>query len=356
MQNSTDGSHCARGRRIRTVDIRQVRTRVPVLEGQTILEAALQNGVSFPHGCRSGRCGSCKSRLVDGQIEMLSHSRFALTDEEKAAGLILACRAVPKTDTAVAWLGAGDEAAATRARTRQGTVVSIDDVTHDIRRVRIRPDGTDALAFFAGQYADIRFGPSPVRSYSMANRSGDPELEFHIRRVPGGAASGYVHTVLKPGDRIVLEAPRGSAHLREGHCGPILCIAGGSGLAPIKSIVETALAHGMRQAIHVYFGARTERDLYLVDHFEALTRRHANLAFTTVLSEAQATARRIGVVTQAVADDFPDLANFKVYVAGPPPMVDAAMETAFGRGLNAGDMHADVFFTPQGQPPSGAAG
>ncbi|KGD90178.1 oxidoreductase [Achromobacter sp. RTa] len=341
---------------IKTVDIRQVRTRVPVLEGQTILEAALQNGISFPHGCRSGRCGSCKSRLVDGEVEMLSHSRFALTDEEKAGGLILACRAVPKTDIAVAWLGSDDEAAAAQARTWQGTVVSIDDLTHDIRRVRIRPDRTDALVFFAGQYADIRFGPSPARSYSMANRSGDPELEFHVRRVPGGAASGYVHTILRPGDRIVLEAPRGSSYLRESHCGPILCIAGGSGLAPIKSIVETALAHGMRQAIHVYFGARAERDLYLVEHFETLVRRHANLVFTPVLSEVRATARRTGAVTQAVADDFSDLTGFKVYVAGPPRMVDAAMEIAFGRGLNARDLHADVFFTPQGQPLSGAAG
>jgi len=127
-------------------------------------------------------------------------------------------------------------------------------------------------------------------------------------------------------------------------------------LAPIKSIVDTALAHGLRQAIHIYFGARAERDLYLVEHFEGLARQHANLAFTPELSDTQTTPRRQGVVTQAVAADLPDLVNWKAYVAGPPPMVDAAVEIVFARGLNTEDMHADVFFTPQEQAASGAAG
>lgn len=340
---------------IKTVDIRQARTKLPARDGQSILETALQHGIAYPHGCRSGRCGSCKSRLIEGEVEMLPHSRFALTDAEKAGGLILACRAVPKTDVAVAWIVAAGEAAPGPARKMQGVVVSIDDLTHDIKRMKILPDGA-ALAFSAGQYADIGFGDLPSRSYSMANRPGDPELEFHIRRVRGGAVSDYAHTLVKIGDRVALEAPHGASHLREHHDGPMLCIAGGSGLAPIKSIVDTALAHGVRQAIHIYFGARAERDLYLVEHFERLARQHANLVFTPVLSETQATPRRQGVVTQAVADDLPDLANWKAYVAGPPPMVDAAMEIAFARGLNAEDMHADVFFTPQEQAASGAAG
>ncbi|MGB3431350.1 2Fe-2S iron-sulfur cluster-binding protein [Achromobacter sp.] len=331
----------------KTVDIRQARARLPLLDGQTILEAALQHGVAYPHGCRSGRCGSCKSRLIEGEAEMLPHSRYALTEEEKARGFILACRAVPKTDVAVAWLGADDVAAAAPIQHLQGIVVSMDELTHDIRRVRIRPDGTDALAFAAGQYADITFGQSPPRSYSMANRPGDSELEFHIRRVQGGITSGYVHTALRPGERVALRAPLGSSHLREQHSGPMLCIAGGSGLAPIHSIVETALAHGMRQPIHVYFGARMERDLYFVEHFHELARRHANLSFVPVLSETQAAQYRTGVVTQAVGEDLADLNHWKAYVAGPPAMVEAALALAFERGLNVQDVHADVFFTPQ---------
>jgi len=331
----------------KTVDIRQARTRLPVPDGHTILEAALQNGVAYPHGCRSGRCGSCKSRLIEGEVEMLPHSRYALTEEEKRSGFILACRAVPKTDAAVAWLGDDDEAAAAPIQNVEGTVVSMDELTHDIRRVRIRPDGTDTLAFAAGQYADLTFGQSPTRSYSMANRPGDSVLEFHIRRVPGGVTSNHVHTALKAGERVALRAPLGASHLREQHPGPMLCIAGGSGLAPIHSIVETALAHGMRQPIHVYFGARMERDLYFVRNFEELARRHPNLSFVPVLSEAQATSYRTGHVTQAVSADLADLKSWKAYVAGPPAMVEAAMALASERGLDAQDMHADVFFTPQ---------
>ena len=177
----------------------------------------------------------------------------------------------------------------------------------------------------------------------------DDSLEFHIRKVPGGVTSQHVHEALKAGDKLTLEFPLGSSYLRQHHSGPILCIAGGSGLAPIKSIVETALAHGMKQPIHVYFGARGARDLYLVEHFETLADRHNNLSFTAVLSDTQVAPHRHGFVTDAVAEDLADFDGWKAYVAGPPPMVDAAMAMAFARGLRPEDMHADVFFTPEGQ-------
>ncbi|EIU1655445.1 MULTISPECIES: 2Fe-2S iron-sulfur cluster-binding protein [Pseudomonadota] len=337
---------------VKTLFIRQAPAVLEVADGQTLLEAALAQDVPYPHGCRAGRCGACKSRLVAGEVDLLPHSRHALTDDEKAGGLILACRAVPRTDVAVAWV-ASDLAALPPSCMREGVVLSIDALTHDIRRVRIGLTDGAPLAFAAGQYADIRFGNAPARSYSMANPPGDPVLEFHIRRVPGGVVSGHVHTVLKPGDPVTLEIPRGASHLRDGHCGPMLCLAGGSGLAPIKAIVETALALGMRQPIHVYFGAREEHDLYLTGHFQDLARRHANLCFVPVLSEARATRHRRGLVTRAAAEDLPRLHGWKVYAAGPPAMVDAAMEMAFARGLAAEDLHADVFFTPDALAPAG---
>ena len=331
----------------RTVDIRQARGRLDVEDGQTILGAALAAGISYPHGCKSGRCGSCKSRLIEGTVELLPHSRFALTDEEKADGLILACRALPLADAAVAWLGSDDDVEPSRHL--QATVTGLDDLTHDIKRVRIVPADGSSLSFIAGQYAQLGFTGMPSRSYSMANRPGQSSLEFHIRRVPGGVTSEHVHSRLKPGDPVTLECPLGSSYLRQHHSNPILCIAGGSGLAPVNSIVETALAHGMKQPIHVYFGARSERDLYLLDHLDALVRRHGNLTFTAVLSEAHSARYRHGFVTRAVAEDFSNLDGWKTYVAGPPPMVDAAMAVAFARGLRREDMHADVFFTPETQ-------
>ncbi len=329
------------------VQIRQAGRTIAVPEGRTILEAALAEGIAYPHGCRSGRCGSCKSRLVNGAVDLLDHSRFALSDEEKVQGLILACRAHPKTDATIAWLG-GEEAPPSHPRRRLlCRVVAIDDATHDIKRVRLACDGKP-LAFTAGQYARLTFPGAPTRDYSMANGPDERELEFHIRHVPGGSASWRIHALVKLGDHVTVEGPFGSSYLREQHAGPVLCVAGGSGLAPIKGIVETALAHGMRQPIHVYFGTRGARDLYLVEHFEDLARRHANLTFTPVLSNASSDARRrIGFVTDAVSQDLQDFDGWKAYVAGPPAMVEAAMQVSAARGLRPEDLHADVFFTPE---------
>ncbi len=331
------------------VEIRQARTSIDVADDQTILDAALSHGVPYPHGCRSGRCGSCKSRLIEGKVELLPHSRFALTPEERADGLILACRAVPISPVAaVAWLGSDDDDALEPSRQIDGVVVSVKALTHDIKRVRVAPMDGAPMLFTAGQYAQFSVGDRPSRSYSMANRHGEDFVEFHVRRVPGGAMSGHIHERLVAGDRVSLEFPLGSAYLRQHHGGPMLCVAGGSGLAPIKSIVDTALAHGMTQPIHVYFGARSERDLYLVEHFEELARQHANLTFTPVLSDPKENeVHRTGFVTEAIAADIPNFTGWKVYVAGPPPMVDAAMQLTMERGLRAEDMHADVFFTPK---------
>ena len=331
------------------IDIRQTRSSVTYAEGQTLLEAALAAGISYPHGCKSGRCGACKTRLIEGDVEMLQHSRFALSEEEKAEGLILACRSVPLTDIAVAWLGAEHEELQPAQRLR-GIVTRIEDITHDIKLVQITPENGLPLNFEAGQYAELSFNGVPSRNYSMANRSGENCLEFHIRNVPGGITSGYVHQILKTGDPIKMEVALGASFLRQHHANPILCIAGGSGLAPIKSIVETVLAHGMKQRIHVYFGVRSERDLYLTEHFRSLTEKHPNLSFTPVLSEARSEHYRSGFVTHAVAQDISDFSGWKAYVAGPPLMVDAAMAVTFARGLQKEDMHADVFFTPEAQP------
>ncbi|MEP6880094.1 MAG: 2Fe-2S iron-sulfur cluster-binding protein [Nitrosospira sp.] len=262
------------------VEIRQAGRRIAVPEGGTILEAALADGIAYPYGCRSGRCGSCKSRLVSGEVDLLDHSRFALSDEEKAQGLILACRAIPRTDVIVAWLGGDEETASHPRRRLNCRVAAIEDATQHHRRRR------SARRLTAGQYARLTFPDVPTRDYSMASEPGERALEFHIRQVPGGAATQRIHALLKLGDPVLVEGPFGSSYLREQHAGPILCVAGGSSLAPIKGIVEAAIAHGMKLPIHVYFGARSDRDLYLVDHFEGLAQRHPNLTFTPVLSDA----------------------------------------------------------------------
>lgn len=332
----------------KTVEIRQAQRSIRVPEVRTILEVALEEGIPYPHGCRSGRCGSCKSRLVSGEVDLLPHTPFALSPSERSQGLILACRAQPLSDLTVSWLGKEEEKADHPVRRIRTQVVALENATHDIKRVRLMPEDGPPLAFTAGQYAQVTFPGAPTRDYSMANMPGETELEFHIRRIPGGAASERVATRLARGDRVEVRGPLGSAFLRESHTGPILAVAGGSGLAPIKSIVETAHAHGLRQPIRVYFGVRTERDLYLVDHFQRMAKAYPNLSFAPVLSEEPRSDRyRTGFVTDAIAMDVSDLDGWKAYMAGPPAMIDAAGPLLQERGLRSEDMHVDVFFTPE---------
>lgn len=319
---------------------------ITVSDGQTILSAALSEGIDYAHGCKSGRCGNCKSRLGSGDVDLLDHSRFALPAEERDAGLILACRAIPQGPVSVAWLEDTD-AISHPVREISAEVVGTEFLTHDILRLRLRADGAPLL-FAPGQYTTLKLPGVPARDYSMANSPNADVLEFHVRRVPDGRTSAAIHDHLRVGDRVRLTGPRGAAHLRSGHTGPILAVAGGSGLAPILSILESAVAQGMRQPIHVYVGGRDERDLYGLDQLVALAARHGNMRVTPVLSAPSApTDRRTGFLHAAVRADLQDLDGWKVYAAGPPVMIDALSDVVQAFGLQPADLHADVFLTPE---------
>jgi CDP-4-dehydro-6-deoxyglucose reductase/ferredoxin-NAD(P)+ reductase (naphthalene dioxygenase ferredoxin-specific) len=313
--------------------------------GQTVLEAALARDLAYPHGCRSGNCGACKSELLAGEVEMSPYSEYALTDAEKAGGLILACRAVPWSDCTVKFLDF-DDTVAHPLRHLVCRVSAVDNLTHDIKRVRLNILEGGPYDFSAGQYARVEFPGLPPRDYSMANRPGEPGLEFHIRLVAGGAVTPYVAKRLKAGDKLKVFGPHGTSYWRERHTGPILALAGGSGLAPIKSIVETALKSGTTQPIHLYVGVRDERDLYLEDHFTRLAAQHRNLNFVPVLSEpSTATTRRTGFLADAVRRDFTSLDGAKAYLAGPPVMVETAVAALEALGLHRTDCHADAFYS-----------
>lgn len=321
---------------------------VPV--GQTLLSAALAQGIDYPHGCKAGRCGTCKTRLASGEVELLDHSRFALTADERESGLVLACRAVPKGPTSIAWLEDQEAAARHPLRVIEAEVAGTELLTHDILRLRLK--GPELrFRFSPGQYATLELPGEPARDYSMANAPGADELEFHVRRVPGGRTSAAIHDRLQAGDRVRVTGPRGSAHLRTGHTGPILAVAGGSGLAPILSILEGAVAHGMRQPIRVYVGGRDERDLYALDRLAGLATLHPDITVTPVLSTPSAPmSRRTGFLHAAVRTDLTDLDGWSCYTAGPPAMIEALQEVVLALGLRRHDLHADVFFTPDAAP------
>ena len=231
-----------------------------------------------------------------------------------------------------------------RPSARTYRVVALAPATPDIRIVRLESESGERFRFRAGQHATLTFGALPPRDYSIASRPDESGLEFHIGHSGGDGVSAYVARQLNLGDIVEVAWPYGGSWLRDRHRGPMLAVAGGSGLAPVKSIVETALRMSLSQDIHLYFGTRDEPGVYLEPHFQGLAGAHGNFHYVPVLSEPRApTARRTGLVSDAVGADFRDLAGFKAYVAGPPRMVEATTGILLARGMPAADIHADPF-------------
>src|SRR6266850_5136303 len=229
---------------------------VPVEAGDTILESLLRAGVPFPFSCQAGNCGTCKCELVSGEVHELEHSEHALAPEERAKGIILACRTQVWGDTAVRRIDAED-LVMHPSRVMRCRVLALDGLTHDIKGLRLAIEAGGPFSFSAGQYAQLEFAPGLSRHYSMASTPGEQELAFHIRHMPGGRTSAHVASQLKIGDRVKVSGPLGVAYLRERHAGPVLLIAGGSGLAPTESILRALLDGAYDHPITLYFGVRS---------------------------------------------------------------------------------------------------
>jgi naphthalene 1,2-dioxygenase ferredoxin reductase component len=318
--------------------------------GDTILDALLMAGVGFAYSCQAGNCGTCRCELLSGDVLELEYSEHALEPADRARGVVLACRTQVWGDTVIRKLDE-EEFIVHPSRILRCTVASLDRLTHDILRLRLDIQAGGPFTFSAGQYASVEFpfAPGRARDYSMANRPDEGCLEFHIREMPGGSVSAGLAERLRPGDAVRVSGPFGTSYLRANHTGPVIAIAGGSGLAPVRSIVDTLRAQGLANAVHVYFGARAERDVYGEAEMCGWVDGHADSSAHVVLSDPDAAAgahaglRRFGLVTAAVAADFPRLEGFKAYVAGPPAMVDAATVLLSARGVASRDIHADAF-------------
>ena len=328
---------------------------VPAEDGETILDALLKHGVGFAYSCQSGNCGTCKCEHVAGEILELEYSEHALSQAERSRGIVLACRAQVWGDVEVRRLSAEDFVMHP-SRVMQCRVRELTFATHDVLCVRMRIESGGPYTFSAGQFAKLQFAfaPDTPRDYSMANAPDDTQLEFHIRCIAGGI-SGELPARLNVGDLVRVSGPFGTSYLREQHAGPIIAIAGGTGLAPIRSILLAALAQGGSRPIHLYFGVRSERDVYGEAELREWEARHGNLRVHVVLSDdapTQSAARRYGMVTDAVRNDFADFTGFNAYLAGPPAMVDAATQLLSARGLAPRDIHADAFYSAADAAPA----
>jgi CDP-4-dehydro-6-deoxyglucose reductase len=301
-----------------------------VLRDEPILAAAIRQGIGLPYGCRDGACGSCKSRLLAGRVIHGAHQLKALSLAEEEAGYILTCCATPQTDCTVearSVPGAG-EFAVLKMPCR---VLSIEHPAADVALLRLQLPANQNLQYRAGQYVEFLLAGGARRAYSMANApehiGNPPSIELHVRHLPGGLFTDAVFSTMKARDILRIEGPFGSFFLREDSAKPIVLLASGTGLAPIKALIEHLRSGAITRPAVLYWGCRSRTDLYLNDWCEQMAAEMPNLRYVPVLSEARPEDDwngRTGFVHQAVKADLPDLSGHQVYACGTPAMVEAA--------------------------------
>jgi toluene methyl-monooxygenase electron transfer component len=324
-------------------------TTLTVGARETILKAALKAGLAYPHECQTGACSTCRTQLIEGDIKALTDFAYVLDVEEMQGGTILACQSLARSDLKIRVDTLDDGLAAIPPRRFNGRLTSVSALTRDILDVRIALDAP--ISYYAGQYANLSVpGVEASRSYSFAEapaHGGTNEVCFHIRLLPNGEVSGWFAAADRAGEPIGVDGPYGVFRLREADV-PILCIAGGSGMAPIKAILEHGGRHGLSRPVVYLYGGRTRADLYDDVLIETLTRGWAGpIRFLPVLSEESEDSDwggARGFVTDFIksVDDF-TLQGCQAYLCGPPGMIDAAVPILRNAGVRGRDIYFDKF-------------
>ena len=315
--------------------------RFTVEENETILDAALRQGLALPYGCRNGRCGSCAADLLSGAVTYHGEPP-ALADLDE--GKCLPCQGFPTSDL-VLEVREVESVADIEVRLLPVRVHAVDHLSHDVVRLKLRLPENQRLQFRAGQYLDFLLADGRRRAFSIANPPFEDEfIELHIRHVDGGRFTDWVFNKMQERSILRIQAPLGSFVLDEDSPRPMIFMGGGTGFAPLKAQIEQAFAAGIERPMWLYWGVRSRRDLYLPELPEAWAREHANFRYVPVLSEPDADwTGRTGWVHQAVLEDFDDLSGYDLYMAGPPPMVQAGREAFLAAGMPADQMHYDSF-------------
>lgn len=331
-----------------TVTVEPLGREVECRDDQTILDALLRNGVWVPHSCTHGTCATCKVEVLDGEVDHGTSSSFALMDYERDEGKTLVCCAFPQSDVTIeADVDVDEDLEVFPVADYTGTVVEMEDIATDTKRIIIEIDRD--LGFNAGQYMRIMVpGAGVDRTYSMANPPTEQRrLEFQIRRVAGGAATdGWIFKNLAVGDEVRLSGPYGRFVLKTGGEEPVVMIAGGTGLAPIASMIKHALINGEYDGhITLYAGGRSREWLYGVDFFRGLEADYPDqFTYRACLSEDCEEGFCEGMVTDVLEADHETLKGYHGYLCGPPAMVEAALKTLMGRRLFPRDIFREDFF------------
>jgi CDP-4-dehydro-6-deoxyglucose reductase, E3 len=320
-----------------------------VKPNETLLGAALNAGFSLPYGCRNGACGACKGKVLAGSVDYGTHQDSALTHEDKLKGLALFCCAKATSDLTIEVKEVG-AAKDIPIKTLPCRVERMEKLAEDVMALWLKLPSNERLQFLPGQYLDFLLKDGKRRSFSLANSpEEDSLLELHIRHVPGGQFTDHVFSAMKAKDIMRISGPYGSFFLRDGEestAKPAIFLAGGTGFAPIKSILQHAFHHAVAREFVLYWGAKAQPDLYLASLPEQWQQEQKNFRFIPVLSEPRAEdhwSGRSGFVHQAVLDDHADLSAYEVYACGAPPMIAAAKRDFLARGLPEDAFFSDSF-------------
>jgi len=308
-------------------------------DGESFIDAAHRQGIHLPYSCRDGTCGTCKGKVIRGEVKHHHYSSQALSEREREDGMALFCQARACSDLVL-------EVDLNNLNIQRlpSRVDQIDHLTHDVMRLFLKLPTGKKLNYIAGQYIDIIMSDSRHRTYSIANAPRDDGMiELHIRNVEGGRFSDFVFHHLEQKTILRIEGPMGAFYLRQDSTRPMLLVAGGTGLAPIKAIVEAAQQAGDRRKIILYWGVRSQRDLYFQDTIEQWAEQK-HFTSIPVLSEPEDDWQgRSGFVHEAVLDDITDLSQYDVYAAGPPIMVSAVRSRFLAAGLPETQLFHDAF-------------
>jgi toluene monooxygenase electron transfer component len=321
-------------------------------DDDTLLRAGLRAGFGFPYECNAGSCGTCKVELLEGQVTSLRPDAPGLAERDRAKNRVLACQSRPATDCRIKVRLRPENIPLHRPARFQARLASFRDLTHDMREFHFHAER--APGFRAGQYALFYLpGLEVPRTYSMSNADeGRSEWNFVVRRVPGGVGTVTLFDKVAIGDEIRLDGPYGNAYLRTDSPRDIVCIGGGSGLAPLLSITSAAAKEPALAArnVHAFYGARTQRDLCGEHEIAALPGYGKRIFFESVLSEPQADANPpwtgpTGFVHEHVRRWIGERwAQFEYYFAGPPPMAQAVQQMLIEKRVPYPQVHFDSFY------------
>ncbi|MDO9191648.1 MAG: CDP-6-deoxy-delta-3,4-glucoseen reductase [Undibacterium sp.] len=316
-------------------------------EGETVLSAALRAGVGLPYGCKNGACGSCKGKLIAGQVVHGNHQQKALSDTEEIQGMSLFCCAKPRSDITIEAreVQGSDEFPLKKMPSR---IARMEKLSDDVMLIALQLPANERLQYRAGQYIEFMLKDGKRRSYSMANAPHiDAQITLHVRHMPGGIFTDQVFSSMKERDILRFEGPHGTFFLREDTEKPIILLASGTGFAPIKALIEHLIDLKSPRPVTLYWGGRRPQDLYMDALCQEWAKTLPNFNYIPVVSDAlpedQWTGRN-GFVHQAVIADHADLSGYQVYACGAPIVVDSAKRDFIALcQLPAEEFYADSF-------------